>query len=76
MPRLLELFSGTGSIGRAFRAKDWDVTSLDFNPKSGADIIADIMSWDYTCHEPGYFQCVWASLLHSLFEGSHDGKNT
>jgi hypothetical protein len=61
MPRLLELFSGTGSIGRAFREKGWETISLDMNAKSGADIIADITKWDYTCHVPGFFQCVWAS---------------
>jgi len=45
--RLLELFSGTGSVGEVFRAEGWEVISLDINPKSGATIIADILTWDY-----------------------------
>jgi hypothetical protein len=61
MPRLLELFSGTGSIGRSFRAIGWDVTSVDMDPKSGATIITDVGSWNYAVHEAGRFDCIWAS---------------
>ncbi len=61
MPHLLELFSGTGSVGRAFRAIGWETTSVDMDPKSGATIITDIGSWDYKAFAPGYFDCVWAS---------------
>ena len=59
--RLLELFSGTGSIGRAFVDKGWDVISVDLDPKANATITTNLMTWDYKIHEPGYFHCVWAS---------------
>ena len=59
--RVLELFSGTGSIGRAFERHGWEVISLDLDSKSGATIIGDFMKWDWTVYEPGYFQCVWSS---------------
>ena len=55
--RLLELFSGTGSIGRAFEALGWEVTSLDREPT----IKCDILDWDHTAFPPGHFQVVWAS---------------
>ena len=59
MPHLLELFSGTGSVGRAFQAAGWEVTSLDILP--GATIQSDILDWDYKKYPPGYFDFVWAS---------------
>ena len=59
--RLLELFSGTGSIGRAFDEIGWEVTSLDMDPESGADIIANLMDWDYHMYPPGYFDGIWGS---------------
>ena len=39
--KLLELFSGTGSVGRVARAHGWDVLSLDLK---NADINADIQT--------------------------------
>ena len=49
MPRLLELFKGTGSVGRAFEALGWDVTSLDIDPKANATYTCDIADFDYRC---------------------------
>ena len=59
MPSLLEVCSGTGSMGRAFRALGWEVTSLDFDPKSGADIIADVCEWQPP--EGAHWDAIWCS---------------
>ena len=60
MPRLLELFCGTKSVGRAFEAAGWEVVSLDIVSKFEPTILCDIRSWDYTTF-PGHFDMVWAS---------------
>ena len=59
MPRLLELFAGTGSVGKAARAEGWEVISLDIEP--GHTIQSDILAWDHTVHPPGNFDWVHAS---------------
>ena len=60
MPLLLELFSGTGSIGRAFRQKGWDVFAVDLDPKAAADLHMDIL--DLTpAMLPPQIDCIWAS---------------
>ena len=59
--RLLELFSGTGSVGRAFRDKDWEVVALDIVPGPHA-IRTDALEWNYKDDFPvGYFDCIHAS---------------
>jgi 16S rRNA G966 N2-methylase RsmD len=42
--KLLELFSGSGSMGKAFAEKGWDVTSLDLDPKTEATIKENILT--------------------------------
>lgn len=59
--KLLELFSGTGSVGKVFRNHGWDVLSLDLDSKSKADITVDILDWDYKEYKPGDFDFIWAS---------------
>jgi hypothetical protein len=59
--RLLELFSGTGSIGTVFKEYGWEVVSLDRDMP--ADISTDIMDWDYkgSPYPPKHFDVIWAS---------------
>ena len=59
-PRMLDLFSGTGSVGKVFREAGYLVTSLDSDPKFNADIQLDILNWDYkSAFTPGYFEIIF-----------------
>ena len=61
MHRLLELFSGTGSIGKAFLREGWEVISVDIDKKANPTHLANVLTWDYRQYPPGYFDFVWAS---------------
>ena len=56
--KLLELFSGTKSVGKVAEQLGYDVVSLDLK---NADINCDIMNWDYTEYELGYFDVILSS---------------
>ena len=56
--KLLELFSGTKSVGKVAEQLGYEVVSLDLKD---ADINCDILEWDYTIYPTGYFDVVWAS---------------
>jgi site-specific DNA-cytosine methylase len=56
--RVLELFSGTHSVGKICQEKGWEVISLDLK---GADINQNILEWDYTIYPVGHFDLIWAS---------------
>jgi site-specific DNA-cytosine methylase len=66
--RLLELFSGTGSIGRAFEAQGgWEVISIDTDPQAQATFRQDISEWDYASLLGKNIDVIWASPpLHKL----------
>jgi len=57
--RLLELFSGTGSVGKVATQLGFEVISLDRDMP--ADIQKDIMDWNYKVYEPKQFDVIWAS---------------
>jgi len=73
--RVLELFSGTGSIAKVCSERGWDVVSLDRDMK--ADIQEDIITWDYKKdYKPGDFDiitaspvCLWWSNLRYCWIG-------
>lgn len=59
MVKLLELFSGTHSVGKVCEEKGWEVVSLDLE---NADINMSILDWDYKKdYKKGDFDIIWAS---------------
>ena len=50
---VLELFSGTGSIGKVCEKLGWNPISLDLDNR--ADIVCDIMDFDYKQYPKDYF---------------------
>ena len=46
--KLLELFSGTGSVGRPWREASHEVISVDADGRFGAEIVEDLLRWSYS----------------------------
>jgi len=59
MVKLLELFSGTGSIGTIAKELNYEVISLDKD--LDADIKEDILTWNYKIYKPHHFDIITAS---------------
>ncbi len=57
--KVLELFSGTGSIGKVCKQLDWDVVSVDMILP--ATHKCNIMHFDYKQYDKNEFDIVWAS---------------
>jgi len=59
MIKVLELFSGTGSVGKCCKKIGWEVVSVDL--LLPADHKVDIMEFDYKQYDKDEFDIVWAS---------------
>ena len=60
--KLLDLFTGTGSVARVARELGNEVTSLDINPRCEPTVCADILHLNYRdTFSPNEFDIVWAS---------------
>ena len=57
--RLLELFSGAGSVGNVAKNMGFEIISLDMDME--ATIKTDIMNWDYKTYPRKHFDVIWAS---------------
>ena len=57
--KVLELFSGTCSVGKVAKQLDWDSVSVDMILP--ADHQCDIMNFDYKQYQKNEFDIVWAS---------------
>ena len=58
--RLLELFSGTGSVGEPWRQAGHEVTAVDIDSRYNPEIVCDIMQWSY-CKVP-VPDVIWSSI--------------
>ena len=67
--RLCELFSGSGSVGKVARAMGWEAVSLDIAPCGDytPDFLVDILEFDYTIWQRGYFDMIWCSPPCQLY---------
>lgn len=59
--KVLELFKGTGSVGKVMERKGYEVISLDIMSKYNATHTDDIMTWDYKQYPNNYFDIITAS---------------
>ena len=59
--RILELFSGTQSVGKIAKELGWEVVSVDNCSKYKPDICVDVLKWDFKVFPEGHFDFVWAS---------------
>ena len=59
MPLLLELFSGTGSVGKVAKKMGYSFSSLVRD--MDADIKMDIRNFKYDTSPPHMFDVIWAS---------------
>ena len=58
-PRMLDLFAGTGSVGRQFAEQGFEVISVDVNPKFNPTICCDVLTWDFRLvFPPDHFQVI------------------
>ena len=75
MPHLLELFSGTGSIGKVFREAGWTVTSVDLDSNFTPDICCDVsdLTRDMITTTPGV---IWASPPCTHYSRARTKANT
>ena len=55
--RMLDLFSGTGSVGEAFKAMGFEVFSVDIDPRNSPTITVDVTVWQY-----------WKTFLPQFFD--------
>jgi hypothetical protein len=80
MPHLLELFSGTQSVGKVAKSLGYDVISLDICDYKGKYPVThkiDIMEFDYKQYSPDKFTTIWASppcLYYSQLQTSWYGR--
>jgi len=59
--RALDLFTGSGSVAKALRARGWEVDTLDINPAYAPTFCTDIRDFDFAALPADAYDFVWAS---------------
>jgi len=60
--KILELFSGTGSLGKVAEQLNHEVYSVDISDKYYKPTFkGDILTWNYKQFPVGHFDMIWAS---------------
>ena len=77
--RVLELFKGTGSVGRVIKENypEAEIISLDILKKYEPTHCCDILTFDYKQYPRGHFDLLWASpecKIYSKLQFTHIGK--
>ena len=62
---MLELCSGTGSIGKAFEAAGWTVASVDIEPMFKPTLLGDVMKLDVS--RLPKVDLLWASPVCTMY---------
>lgn len=78
MPVLLELFTGTGSVGKVARKMGFKVISVDNEEKFKPDILQDIGKWNFKSDKrlPSKIDYIWASPPCTSFSILNSGMKT
>jgi len=71
---VLDIFSGTGSVGRVAEQRGCTVFSLDNRPETNPSVCADILNWDYTT-ATGIPDFIWFSPPCTTFSLLGGGKH-
>ena len=77
--KLLDMFTGTGSVARVAEDLGYEVHTLDMDHRCKPDICVNILEFDYrSAFIPGYFDVVFASPPCDTFSAarrSNIGRN-
>ena len=60
--RALDLFSGSGVVGRTLENFGFEITSLDSDKNCKPDLCTDILDWDYKKLPHGHFRLIAAGI--------------
>ena len=61
MAYVLELFKGTGSVGKCCEELGWECISVDIDKQFNPDHLCNILDFDYKQYDKNHFSIIWAS---------------